>query len=308
MGTTCNECQGSGFYNAGVWEWINYPPSWSQYQVKWSDFTHSGAPIASYLASWDNLFPNNEFVDSGATYIPPDDFTLFFVDSSTGCGDGGPACTRFSAANQLYNADKGGFYHQGGTIFIDRLSGDWQFTTNGLQATLLHEIGHFIGLNEQYDNTAPPGTCNDDEVSIMDTGVLSGNTITDGCDGHVIQPADQARVQAFYAATQVGLVTLFKSSAGTMDIRWFDNSYGEWGYWYRLYVCGKSCSVQSQGSYLQDVAKYNGVPTGSVVYHDQLVSGLTCGSSQTYYAQINSITYMYGNSPVTNTGQVALAC
>lgn len=115
----------------------------------------------------------------------------------------------------------------------------WEGTPSGLRAAFTHELGHALGLDEQYSHAT--GGCSNGPSSVMDTAIYSGTYFIGPCDSDTPTANDQIRVAEVFSlntgnppapqfiwglpSDSSGFITVFKATGGA-------------SYSYQRLVCG----------------------------------------------------------------------
>ena len=103
------------------------------------------------------------------------------------------------------------------------------WSSDGIKAVLVHELGHVYGLHERYVEAGGP--CNTTEVSIMDA--VTGNPVVH-CDG-ITGPAavDVSRVDSYWSTGYIGNMAGLKDPDVPTRVNWTWNDFA-WAEWVQL--------------------------------------------------------------------------
>lgn len=214
----------------------------SQYAFPFSDFTHQCGPGLSM----DVVHNEN-----------PDQWPNYPCKDRPGC------------VNHSWQRDnvRGGYYVRYNRIWAN--TRDYDFTKTGMRATITHELGHVYGLHEAYEDDwfepgwdgnddPPPGPCVPDNISIMNSAVGNGITVTGGCTTNSVSARDFSFGHWFnvmnLSSFQPKNMDSEKVSTNIMLYSWDDASPTEAGYSsYILYWTGNDWDVVSYSYYSDGV-------------------------------------------------------
>lgn len=148
-----------------------------------------------------------------------------------------PGC--FFVLSYTPDWDRQADYVNKGLIHLDLDPTDFAWSDQAKVYGMNHELGHWIGLDEQY-NEAGSGSCSS-IVSAMN--LLTSTTSTDGNCAHVEKPTawDQGYAKLFWLGTdydqqQSKMTNLFLNSAGwpSLSFTWKDGAWSDIYHWAEL--------------------------------------------------------------------------
>ena len=200
-------------YNAVTIAWSWYPGD-----TNWDDDGSMPTEVVRAIASWENAVPELGWVNTGLGEAAP----LYFKEVGW-CGLLADACT----AEIVVNSDdpRQADYLWEASIIVHDVS---TFTPEGKEDILRHEIGHWIGLDEQYIK-GPPVTCSAVE-SVMNT--VSSVWGTNCLDIHAPTSWDVDKARQFWGGDGLESAVLSEPTFRNLQLTWSDAMWSEaWEGW-----------------------------------------------------------------------------
>lgn len=140
----------------GKTSWINYWWQQTLASTYWWAETALDVKAGEAVNKWASQMPNQKWTKV-AEAAQAD---VKFRESATACPPSSRGCVKLET---FYNdTTRSAYYAKSWTVY--------QNSSLATALTLTHEVGHVIGLHERYidDGSQEKGTCNDNEVTVMD--------------------------------------------------------------------------------------------------------------------------------------------
>jgi hypothetical protein len=216
----------------GVGNWPEHWVYWEQYYyamtsgdngIRWR--TQEAAPTIEYwvnqaISMWNAVVPHGyeafvrvPFSDTSA------DLTIYYANCPGLPDVGCFTVTEWYPASVL-NVN----LWKKATIHIRQNETGKLWSTPGLTGAIAHELGHAMGLYEQYNSD---NTCNVNSESIMDTLYIS-NGYRYHCDGGTIEVSDNSRVTNHYLSGDYWYISSgIEFYNGGIRSKWLDRAYND---------------------------------------------------------------------------------
>ncbi|MCA0753720.1 hypothetical protein KP806_01560 [Paenibacillus sp. N4] len=265
----------------------------------WIDFDYSptstiGSEIWNAMRAWRDAVPIinlqdwDTYGDLAVVQLPQNEYNLKCPVNSVGC---------YQVTEKTKVSDHGPWYVTYGTIYLpDTRVGDDAFKT------LLHEIGHAIGLHEQYIDSGSFG-CNSSIISVMD-GI--------GCDNLTAPSSTDVIEINNMLGGGTGKATDLNVAwnSTTLNLTWKDNALGEWNYkvdYYKVSATGSLTLIQSS-TITKDIGLIKGITTSTLfTFSDKTIidssfskSGKALGNYRAIVRAYYQNTNQYGPSTSIN--------
>jgi hypothetical protein len=205
--------------------WINYWWQQTLASTFWWAETALDVKAGDAVSKWASQMPNQKWTK--VTDVARAD--VKFRESSTACGSNVRGCVFIDT---IYNdTTRNAYYVKSWTVY--------QNSSLATNLTLVHELGHVIGLHERYidDGSQPKGTCNNSEVTIMDRtdcDPITGPQSIDITRAKNAYEWGQTTNQSVSVSGSQATLTWQDRAAGEYEhevfVYWWDSASGVWSH------------------------------------------------------------------------------
>lgn len=244
-----------GFNNVPLWwSWTNPPDNVTRWWADADLSTFAGQAVGDWQAAFNQLtFQNVSTPSQASLEFRNGACTSPFI----------PGC--IIIVNWASDFARRADYWWLGKIHLDLNPVNFTWSDTGKRHGLQHEIGHWIGIDEQYNESSP--TICASTVSVMNLV----STTTGHCVPNVTAPTDWdvKRARLYWtgqnADGEIGNLlnmTLTNPSSGVARVTWKDGAYGESWHW--------RCLAFWNGSFWQCLVEPGGQAEGGKWVNDLL--------------------------------------